>query len=45
MEGEEIFHEVGGKDFTTVPCLNTDQNWVNNLVKWIEEWAKTPATI
>ena len=24
MEGEEIFHEMGGKDFTTVPCLNDD---------------------
>ena len=39
MEGEEIFHEVGGKEFTTVPCLNTDQNWVNNLVSWINNWS------
>ena len=22
MEGEEIFHETGGKEFTTIPCLN-----------------------
>jgi ferrochelatase len=42
MEGEELFHEVGGKEFTTVPCLNADQPWVNLLAKWISEWAKTP---
>jgi ferrochelatase len=39
MEGEEIFHEMGGKDFTTIPCLNDDQPWVNLLAKWINNWA------
>jgi ferrochelatase len=39
MEGQEIFHEVGGKDFTTVPCLNDDQEFVDLLSKWITEWA------
>lgn len=24
MEGEEIFHENGGKNFTVIPCLNDD---------------------
>ncbi len=38
MEGEEIFHEMGGKEFTTIPCLNTDQPWVNLLAKWINNW-------
>ncbi|AXO80867.1 ferrochelatase [Olleya aquimaris] len=42
MEGEEIFHEVGGKDFTTVPCLNTDKNWVKLLADWINDWSVTP---
>ena len=41
MEGEEIFHEVGGKNFTTVPCLNTDSGWVSLLSKWINEWSLT----
>ena len=41
MEGEEIFHEMGGKEFTTVPCLNTDKNWVSLLAKWINEWSNT----
>lgn len=39
MEGEEIFHEMGGQNFTTVPCLNDDDNWVALLSKWINEWA------
>ncbi|MEH6534758.1 MAG: ferrochelatase [Psychroserpens sp.] len=39
MEGEEIFHEMGGKDFTTIPCLNDDKEFVDVLSKWINEWA------
>ncbi len=39
MEGEEIFHEMGGKEFTTVPCLNDDDKWVGLLSKWIHDWA------
>ncbi len=38
MEGEEIFHEMGGKEFTTVPCLNDDDEWVALLAKWIHQW-------
>jgi len=40
MEGEEIFHEVGGKEFTTIPCLNTDTNWVKFLAKKINNWSQ-----
>jgi len=39
MEGKEIFHEMGGDSFTTVPCLNDDDDWARLLSKWIEEWA------
>ena len=39
MEGEEIFHEVGGKYFTTIPCLNDNPDWVSLLAKWIKEWS------
>ncbi|PKG52133.1 ferrochelatase [Olleya sp. 1-3] len=45
MEGEEIFHEVGGKEFTTIPCLNTDSNWVKLLAEWINKWAETPVKV
>jgi ferrochelatase len=40
MEGEEIFHEVGGKTFTTIPCLNDDQEFVDLLSLWINNWVK-----
>jgi ferrochelatase len=38
MEGQEIFHEMGGKEFTTIPCLNDDDAWVSLLSKWITNW-------
>lgn len=38
MEGEEIFHEVGGKDFTVVPCLNDRDDFAQLLANWIDEW-------
>ncbi|QRM88803.1 ferrochelatase [Lacinutrix sp. WUR7] len=40
MEGQEIFHEMGGKDFTTVPCLNDDDAWVSLLAKWVNGWSE-----
>ncbi len=42
MEGEEIFHEVGGKDFHTIPCLNDDDEFVKLLSNWINNWVNTP---
>ncbi|WP_298901000.1 ferrochelatase [uncultured Psychroserpens sp.] len=44
MEGEEIFHEMGGKEFTTVPCLNDDQEFVDLLSKWINAWVSLETT-
>ena len=38
MEGQEIFHEMGGQNFTTIPCLNNDDNWAALLSKWVNEW-------
>ncbi|WP_159022014.1 ferrochelatase [Formosa sp. L2A11] len=43
IEGQELFHEVGGKEFTTVPCLNEEPEWAALLGKWINNWASTPA--
>jgi ferrochelatase len=45
MEGQEIFHEVGGKDFTTIPCLNDDKAFVDLLSNWITEWATSDTVI
>ena len=41
MEGEEIFHEMGGQEFITLPCLNDDTEWVALIAKWINDWAVT----
>ena len=38
MEGEEIFHEVGGKEFTVIPCLNDRDDWATVMTDWIDEW-------
>jgi ferrochelatase len=38
MEGEEIFHEVGGVEFTTIPCLNDREDFAQLLANWIERW-------
>ncbi|MBT8276843.1 MAG: ferrochelatase [Bacteroidia bacterium] len=38
MEGEEIFHEVGGEDFTTIPCLNDRDDFAALMADWIEKW-------
>ena len=38
MEGQELFHEVGGKEFHVVPCLNDNDAFVNLLSNWINEW-------
>lgn len=43
MEGQEIFHEMGGDTFTTIPCLNDDQEFVDLLSNWINTWAKVNA--
>ncbi|WP_299217188.1 ferrochelatase [uncultured Dokdonia sp.] len=38
MEGEEIFHEAGGKEFTTIPCLNDRDDWAAVIAGWIKDW-------
>lgn len=38
MEGQEIFYEMGGDEFTTIPCLNDDQEFVELLSGWIQDW-------
>lgn len=45
MEGAEIFHEVGGQEFITIPCLNDDQAFVDLLSHWIHEWAAIETVI
>jgi len=45
MEGQEIFKEMGGETFTTIPCLNDNDDWTTLLSKWINEWASKDALV
>lgn len=38
IQGSELFKEVGGEQFTVVPCLNDRTDWAETLVHWIEKW-------
>ncbi len=38
MEGQEIFHESGGQEFTVIPCLNDRDDWATVLTGWINAW-------
>ncbi|MCF6182076.1 ferrochelatase [Lutibacter sp.] len=38
MEAKKSFLENGGEKFTTIPCLNDNDDWVNTLVNWITNW-------
>ncbi|MGB0896953.1 MAG: ferrochelatase [Flavobacteriaceae bacterium] len=41
MEGAELFKEVGGEAFHTIPCLNDNDDWAELLGNWINEWSDT----
>ncbi len=38
MEAKKSFIESGGEEFNTIPCLNEDEDWVNVLETWIQNW-------
>ncbi|PQJ78953.1 ferrochelatase [Polaribacter porphyrae] len=38
MEGEEEFLEAGGTHYKHIPCLNDNDDWVNVMKEWIENW-------
>jgi ferrochelatase len=37
MRGRQTFIDAGGKDLHLIPALNSDQLWVDTIVKWIRE--------
>lgn len=38
MEGKEEFLEAGGEAFYTVPCINDNEEWIDVLAKWVNEF-------
>ena len=40
MEGKEDFLEAGGTDYKHIPCMNDNDDWVEVMVNWINNWKK-----
>ena len=40
MEAKHSFIKNGGEEFTTIPCLNDNDDWATTLSKWINNWNK-----
>lgn len=38
MEGKEEFLKFGGTDYKHIPCMNDNEEWVDVMVSWINEW-------
>jgi len=41
MEGKEQFEEGGGENYKHIPCLNDNDDWVEVMSRWINEWVAT----
>ncbi len=41
MEGKEEFLEAGGEEYIQIPCLNTNQEWVETLVQYSNNFLNT----
>ncbi len=40
MEGKEEFMHAGGETYNYIPCLNDNDQWIDTLVNWINNWKK-----
>jgi ferrochelatase len=38
MEGKEEFIKAGGEQYKHIPCLNDNDEWVDVMIKWINNW-------
>ncbi|SFS71223.1 ferrochelatase [Lutibacter maritimus] len=38
MEAKHSFEENGGEHFSTIPCLNDNDDWANTVSNWINNW-------
>lgn len=44
MEGRETFIHAGGEEFTLIPCLNEDPEWILAMQKIVESFTETKKT-
>jgi len=45
MEGEHQFKSTGGENYKHIPCLNDNDDWVNVMVNWVNEWVGEAVTL
>ena len=38
MEGKEDFIKAGGTDYKHIPCMNDNDDWVDVMKDWIDDW-------
>lgn len=38
MEGKDEFLKFGGTDYKHIPCMNDNDDWVDVMVSWINDW-------
>jgi len=38
MEGTEDFLKAGGTDYKHIPCMNDNDDWVDVMVSWLNDW-------
>lgn len=38
MEGKDQFMEAGGESYIHIPCLNDNEEWVELMAKWVNDW-------
>ena len=38
MEGKDEFLKAGGESYKHIPCMNDNDEWVDVVCTWIEEW-------
>ena len=45
MEGKDEFLKAGGESYKHIPCMNDNDDWVDVLVNWAEQWQEESITI
>ena len=38
MEGKEEFLKAGGESYKHIPCMNDNDDWLDVMVNWVEQW-------
>lgn len=45
IEGREVFIKAGGEEFTVIPCLNENADWIISMQKMVESFIESKSTL